>query len=49
MFARELKQLSEDLETVFMCSYDIDPLTPEHKADFNNTTTYHICELIFTP
>lgn len=30
---------TEDWETVLMCSYDNDPLTPEQNGEFDNATT----------
>ena len=42
-FTRELKQFSEDVETVFLCPYDIDPLTVSQEAAFRKATYCHIC------
>ncbi|KAJ8910221.1 hypothetical protein NQ315_015913 [Exocentrus adspersus] len=47
-FAREMTQFAEDVETVFLCPFDI-KLTPTQEADFNKATHCHICEQPFKP
>ena len=42
-FTRELKQFSEDVETAFLCPYDIDPLTAAQESAFQKATLCHIC------
>lgn len=46
-FADELCQLSEDLETVFLCPLPMEKLTPIQNDMFNKATHCHICESIF--
>lgn len=43
-FTTQLKQFSEDVETVFLCPLPMDELTPKQQADFYKATTCHICE-----
>lgn len=39
----QLKQFAEDVETIVMCSYDMD-ITPEKEAEFRLATHDHICK-----
>ncbi|XP_044748775.1 uncharacterized protein LOC123309638 [Coccinella septempunctata] len=41
-FADELNQFAEDVETVFLCPYDID-MTPPQNIEFKKATHCHIC------
>lgn len=46
-FTKELKQLSEDIETVFLCPYEMDPLSSEEEEDFQQSTHCYICNQLF--
>ncbi|CAH1107328.1 unnamed protein product [Psylliodes chrysocephalus] len=45
-FTKELEQLAEDAETVFLCPYDMN-ITPEQEIKFQKATHCHICEKPF--
>lgn len=47
-FADEMTQFAEDVETVFLCPYDID-MTPQQETEFQKATHCHICEEMFKP
>ncbi|KAK9695902.1 Recombination endonuclease VII [Popillia japonica] len=42
-----MKQLAENIETVFLCPLPMDPLTPEQETEFHHITHCHICEQPF--
>lgn len=46
-FVQEMKQLAENIETVFLCPLPMDPLTPEQETEFHHITHCHICEQPF--
>ncbi|XP_015510307.2 uncharacterized protein LOC107217324 [Neodiprion lecontei] len=43
-FVKQLEQLVEDIELVFWDPKRINELTADQKAEFNNSSTCHICE-----
>ncbi|KAK9878806.1 hypothetical protein WA026_003644 [Henosepilachna vigintioctopunctata] len=47
-FAEEINQFAADVETVFLCPYDID-MTNQQEIEFQKATHCHICEDIFKP
>ncbi|XP_045477928.1 uncharacterized protein LOC123683076 [Harmonia axyridis] len=47
-FADEMNQFAEDVETVFLCPYDID-MTSKQEVEFRKATHCHICEESFKP
>lgn len=47
MVCKEIMQLASDLETVFWCSYDIDPLRHQKWHECNCATYCHICKQPF--
>ncbi|XP_051162388.1 uncharacterized protein LOC127282258 [Leptopilina boulardi] len=47
-FARELKQVAEDVEPVFITNVPMEVLNATQKAAFKNTNVCHICRKIIT-
>ncbi|XP_023312147.1 uncharacterized protein LOC111692389 [Anoplophora glabripennis] len=47
-FAHEMSAFAEDVETVFLCPYDIS-MTSAQEAEFHKATHCHICEQPFKP
>ncbi|XP_023311415.1 uncharacterized protein LOC111692008 [Anoplophora glabripennis] len=47
-FAREMSAFAEDVETVFLCPYNIS-MTSAQEAEFHKATHCHICEQPFKP
>ncbi|XP_044741961.1 uncharacterized protein LOC123302932 [Chrysoperla carnea] len=46
-FTKELKRLSEEVETILLCSYEMDPLTTIEEEDFQKSSHCHICNKPF--
>ncbi|XP_044760245.1 uncharacterized protein LOC123317702 [Coccinella septempunctata] len=47
-FADEMNQFAGDVDSVFLCPYDID-MTPKQEVEFRKATHCHICEEMFKP
>ncbi|XP_044741458.1 uncharacterized protein LOC123302552 [Chrysoperla carnea] len=46
-FTKELMRISEEVETIFLCSYEMDPLTIIEEEDFLKSSCCHICNKPF--
>ncbi|XP_071054718.1 uncharacterized protein [Onthophagus taurus] len=43
-FVTEMKQLAEDVETIFLCPLPMEPLTEPQELEFRSLSCCHICE-----